>query len=115
MGLATLLLQITSKLPVKIMSDAKIGFCEIELYLPGVLSLKQKRGIIKSMLNKMKNKFNVANAEVGKNDSWQSATIAITTVSNSTTRLNQTIQNVMKWIESTYPDAMIIKHSTEIL
>lgn len=97
------------------MSDAKIGFCEIELYLPGVLSLKQKRGILKSMLTKMRNKFNVANAEVGKNDSWQSASIAVTTVSNSTARLDQTIQNVMKWIESNYPDAMIIKHDIEIL
>ncbi|MEM9954227.1 MAG: DUF503 domain-containing protein [Chloroflexota bacterium] len=97
------------------MSDAKIGFCEIELYLPGVVSLKQKRGILKSMLTKMRNKFNVANAEVGNNDSWQSAIIGVTTVSNSTKRLHQTIQNVMKWIESTYPDAMIIKHDTEIL
>lgn len=99
----------------KIMSDAKIGFCEIELYLPGVLSLKQKRGILKSMLNKMRNKFNIANAEVGNNDTWQSAIIAITCVSNSTTHLHQTIQNVMKWIEAHYPDAMIVKHNTEIL
>lgn len=115
MSLVTLSYLNSFKLPVKLMSNTKIGFCEIELYLPGVLSLKQKRGILKSMLNKMRNKFNVANAEVGNNDSWQSATIAITTVSNSATRLNQTIQNVMKWIESNYPDAMIVKHDTEIL
>jgi uncharacterized protein YlxP (DUF503 family) len=97
------------------MADAKIGFCEIELYLPGVTSLKEKRGIIKSMLTKMRNQFNVANAEVGKLDSWQSSTIAITTVSNSTSHLHQTIQNVMKWIESRYPDALIVNHATEIL
>lgn len=97
------------------MSNTKIGFCEIELYLHGVSSLKEKRGIIKSMLVKMRNKFNIANAEVGKQDTWQSATIAITTVSNSTAHLNQTIQNVMKWIEARYPDAIIINHSTEIL
>ena len=97
------------------MSDAKIGFCEIELYLPGVLSLKEKRGIIKSMLTKMRNKFNVASAEVGKLDTWQSSTIAITTVSNSTSRCQKTIQNVMKWIEGRYPDALISSHNTEIL
>lgn len=104
-----------TQIAINIMSDAKIGFCEIELYLPGVLSLKQKRGILKSMLNKMRNKFNISNAEVGNNDTWQSATIAITCVSNSTTRLHQTIQNALKWIESNYPDAMIMKHNTEIL
>ncbi|MGJ3240472.1 MAG: DUF503 domain-containing protein [Anaerolineae bacterium] len=97
------------------MSDAKIGFCEIELYLPGVLSLKEKRGILKSMLTKMRNKFNVANAEVGNNDTWQSALIAVTTVSNSARHLNQTIQEVLKWIEANYPDAHIIKHQIEIL
>lgn len=97
------------------MSDAKIGFCEIELYLPSVMSLKQKRGIIKSMLNKMRNKFNVANAEVSHNDTWQSSIIAITTVSNSTKHLNQVIQNVTKWIEANYPDATIIEQHTEIL
>ena len=97
------------------MSDAKVGFCEIELYLPGVTSLKEKRGIIKSMLAKMRNQFNIANAEVGKLDSWQSSTIAITTVSNSTSHVHKTIQNVMKWIESRFPDAMIVNHETEIL
>jgi uncharacterized protein len=97
------------------MSDAKIGFCEIELYLPGVTSLKEKRGIIKSMLTKMRNQFNIANAEVGKLDAWQSSTIAVTTVSNSTAHCQQMIQNVMKWIESRYPDAMITNHNTEIL
>ena len=97
------------------MSYAKIGFCEIELYLPGMTSLKEKRSIIKSMLAKMRNQFNIANAEIGKQDSWQSSTIAVTTVSNSTGRAQQTIQNVIKWIESRYPDAMIVNHEVEIL
>lgn len=97
------------------MSNAKIGFCEIELYLPGVLSLKQKRGMVKSMLTKMRNKFNIANAEVGNHETWQSATIAITTVSNSSKHLHQTIDKALKWIESNYPDAIIINHQTEIL
>jgi hypothetical protein len=97
------------------MSDAKIGFCEIDLYLPGVTSLKEKRGIIKSMVTKMRNQFNVSSAEVGKLDSWQTSTIAITTVSNSTQHCQQVIQKVIKWIENRYPDALITKHTTEIL
>ena len=97
------------------MSDAKIGFCEIDLYLPGMTSLKEKRGIIKSMLAKMRNQFNVSCAEVGKLDTWQTSTIAITTVSNSTKHCHQVIQKVIKWIENRYPDATITNHSTEIL
>jgi uncharacterized protein YlxP (DUF503 family) len=78
------------------MSDAKIGLCEIEFYLAGVRSLKEKRGILKSMLAKMRNEFNVA-------------------VSNSTSHLQQSLQNVVNWIESHYPDAMIVKHKIEII
>ncbi|MEL6310523.1 MAG: DUF503 domain-containing protein [Chloroflexota bacterium] len=97
------------------MSDAKIAYCELEFYLPGVVSLKQKRGIIKSMLKRMQNKFNIANAEVGANDSHQTAIVGITTVSNSTQHLHKTIQNVIKWVEATYPDTYITNQSTEIL
>jgi len=97
------------------MSKAKIGFLEIELYLPGMSSLKEKRGIIKSMRTKMRNKFNVASAEVDNQDTWQSATIAVTTVSNSNARIHKTFQNVIKWIESRYPDALVTNHYTEIL
>lgn len=97
------------------MSDTKIGFCELDLYLPGMTSLKQKRGIIKSMLTKMRNQFNVSAAEVGKLDTWQSSVIAIAVVSNSTQHLQQTIQKVIKWIESRYPDVYITHEETEIL
>lgn len=97
------------------MSDAKIGFCELDLYLPGITSLKQKRGIIKSMLAKMRNQFNVSAAEVGHLDSWQSSVIAVAVVSNSTQHLHQTIQKVMKWVESRYPDVYITAETTEIL
>lgn len=97
------------------MTDTKIGLCEVEFYLADVRSLKEKRGILKSMLAKMRNEFNVANAEVGNHDIWQSAKIAITTVSNSTSHLHSSLQNVINWIESHYPEAMIVKQRIEII
>lgn len=93
----------------------KIGFCEIDLYLPGVMSLKEKRGLLKSMLAKMRQRFNVSVAEVDHHDTWQSATIAISTVSNSSKQSHRTIQQVIKWMESRYPDALISDQATEIL
>lgn len=97
------------------MSNAKILVCEVELYLPGVLSLKEKRSIIKSLLAKMRHEFNVANAEIDHLDTWQSAMIAFTAVSNSTKILQQVHQQVLDWIESRFPDAMIVKQMQEIL
>lgn len=97
------------------MAHTKIGFCQIDLYLPGVSSLKEKRGIIKSMLARMRNQFNVANAEVDNLESWQTATIAISAVSNSSAVVHKTIQNVIKWMENRYPDAVIIGQEMEML
>jgi uncharacterized protein len=97
------------------MPNAIIGLCTIEFHLPGVSSLKEKRRILKPMLAKLHNTFNVSGAEVDYHDMWQSAAIAIAVVSNSTRHVNQVIHNAIEWIESHYPDAIIVKQEIEIL
>lgn len=98
------------------MSDhAIVGLCTLELHLPGAESLKDKRRVLKSMMSRMRNTFNVATAEITYQDSWQVAVIAFVTVSNSTQHVNQVIDRVMKWIEMQYPDALIAAEEIEIL
>ena len=45
-----------------------IGFCRIDLYLPECASLKQKRGVLKGVIARTRNKFNVAVAELDDHD-----------------------------------------------
>lgn len=92
-----------------------IGACEIEFSLPENGSLKAKRSILKSMLARLRNTFNVAAAEVDQQDVWQSAVIGIVTVTNSTVHANQMLSNVLNWIEDNYPEALIINQSIEII
>ena len=92
-----------------------IGVCEIELSLPESGSLKAKRSILKSLLARLRNTFNVAVAEVDHQDVWQSAVIGIVTVTNSTVHANQMLSNVINWIEDNYPEALIINQSIEII
>lgn len=92
-----------------------IGLCTVKLYLPGTHSLKEKRGILKSMLARMHNTFNVSAAEVDHQDVWQTAGIAFVLVGTSPVHVNQVIQNVLEWIETHFPDAPITHHETEIL
>ena len=92
-----------------------IGACELQLHLPEVASLKEKRSVLKSLLARLRNKFNVSAAEVGQNDLWQSAIVGIVTVSNSSVHVNQMLTQVTNWIESNYPQIMIIDQSIEIL
>jgi uncharacterized protein YlxP (DUF503 family) len=92
-----------------------IGACEIEFSLPESGSLKAKRSILKSMLARLRNTFNIAAAEVDQQDVWQSAVIGIVTVTNSTVHANQMLSNVLNWIEDNYPEALIINQSIEII
>ena len=92
-----------------------VAACEIELYLPGVSSLKEKRGIIKSLVVRVHQKFNVAAAEVEHQDVWQSAVIGVVTVTNSSRHAEQIINQALTWIEDNYPHIMVVKHTTEII
>ena len=92
-----------------------VGLCTLELHLPGVASLKEKRRILKSLLARLHNTFNVSAAEVDHHDVWQSAAISIATVSNSGAHANQVIQKVIGWIETHFPDLLIVKQDIEIL
>lgn len=76
-----------------------IGLCTVKLHIPMAHSLKDKRKVLKSLLEKGKNKFNIAIAEVDQNDLWQSSTIAFVTVTNDISYLDSVLEKVIKFIE----------------
>ena len=82
--------------------------CVIELYLPSAHSLKDKRRQLKSLLIRLGQAFNVAVAEVDYHDHWQSAKIALVTVSNDTARAEQVLNQAVTWIERERPDLTIV-------
>ncbi len=92
-----------------------IGLCTIELYIPGTQSLKDKRAVLKSMLKKLHNTFNVSASEVDKHDVWQSSVIAVALVCNETKHAHRVIGQVVEWIERHYPDVNITKDTIEII
>jgi uncharacterized protein YlxP (DUF503 family) len=92
-----------------------IGVCTIELYLPGVSSLKQKRSVIKPLLTRLHNTFNISAAEVEHQDVWQTAVIGVAVVTNSTPHAQQVLNNVVRWIETSFPQAYIVRQEVEIL
>ena len=58
-----------------------VGRAELELLLPGCFSLKDKRQVVKSLKERLRNRFNVAVAEIDYHDLWQRAAVAAVTVS----------------------------------
>ncbi|NLY77480.1 MAG: DUF503 domain-containing protein [Tissierellia bacterium] len=73
--------------------------CEIRLMIYGSSSLKDKRKIVKSIIGRIKSRFNVSIAEVELNDSWNMATIGVACVTNDSNHGNDIIQNVIKFID----------------
>ena len=91
-----------------------VGTGKIYLHANWVHSLKEKRMIVKSIIAKIRNKFNVSVAEIEDLDLHQSIIIGVVCVSNSTSLSNSTIQNVMNFIESN-TEAEVLDIIIEIL
>ena len=64
----------------------------------GITSLKQKRGIVKSLLGRLKSRFNISISEVDHQDNKSSAVIAIAIVSNDTRFVNQQLDKVIDFM-----------------
>ncbi len=92
-----------------------VGTARITLQLPENGSLKGKRRVIGSLMARVRNKFNVSIAEVDFNDSWQTAVLGLTAVSNSARHADEVITNVVSYIESTVEDAYISDIDREVL
>jgi len=71
----------------------------LDLHLPGVASLKEKRFILKSVKIKIRNKFNVSIAEIDYLDKWQRAGIGVACVSNERRFIESTLSKVINTIE----------------
>jgi uncharacterized protein YlxP (DUF503 family) len=91
-----------------------IGTCVVELYLPGNGSLKGKRSILKPLLLRLRKEFNIATAEVDYQDVWQSARIALVSVSTDTGHLQRMLEQAVRWIESHRPDLTVVDWHIEV-
>ena len=59
-----------------------VGLLTLDLHIPESNSLKAKRTVIKSLIDRIRNKFNVSVSEVDANNLWQRSVIGISLVAN---------------------------------
>jgi len=87
----------------------------IDLHLAGVNSLKEKRGILKTLIARLHKTFNVAVAEVELHDAWQSAALGLAIVTTNAAHGESVLQNILHWIEINRPDLDIDDYTFEII
>jgi uncharacterized protein len=71
-----------------------IGVLTLDIHVENSHSLKEKRHVVKSLKDRLRERFNVAVAEIDGLDSWQFAVVAAVTVSNDRLRAEQVLQAV---------------------
>ena len=76
-----------------------VACLRIRLHLPGCTSLKEKRFVLKSLKDRLRNRFNVAVCEYGSQDKWQLADIGVATVTTDTRGADRALQAVINYIE----------------
>lgn len=91
-----------------------VGIGKVELYIPTAQSLKDKRGVVKSLVQRIRNKFNVSVCELGKNDIWKNAVIGLAVISKDKEIIDQTYTALEKFFEEA-GDFLVIRYEVEIL
>ncbi len=76
-----------------------VSTLRLKLYAPTCHSLKEKRMIVKSLLQRTRNKFNVSIAEIEEQDYHQTIVIGIACVSSSRVQANTVLDEVMRFVE----------------
>ncbi|MGD9143624.1 MAG: DUF503 domain-containing protein [Dehalococcoidia bacterium] len=92
-----------------------VGVGKVHLRIPENMSLKGKRQVIKSITGKVRNKFNVAVAELDNNDVWQVATIGVSCLSNNKRHTNEVLSRVVNFIEAGRFDVELLDYEIEII
>jgi len=77
-----------------------VGVIEVLLHLHGIASLKQKRSIVKSVVERLKSRFNASVSEIAHNDSKLSAVIGISVVSNDSRFVNEQLDKIITFMRN---------------
>ena len=90
-----------------------VGTAEIKLYAPWVFSLKEKRMIVKSLIARTRNKFNVSIAEIDEQDTHQTIVLGVACATTTVSQADSIVDHVIALIESS-TEAEIVEITREI-
>ena len=73
-----------------------VGVLRITLYIHGASSLKDKRQVLRKVIDRVRARYNVAIAEVGEQDIWQTAVVGVCAVANDHSFVNEVLDKVVR-------------------
>ena len=76
-----------------------VGVGIVDIFIIESRSLKEKRGILRRIIKRTQNKFNISIAEVGAQNSWKRARIGFSVIGNDRSFVNSMMDTIMRYIE----------------
>lgn len=92
-----------------------IATLSIHLHIPGCNSLKEKRGVIKPLIARLRREFNLSVAEVGLQDKWQETIIGCAMIGCDAAFLQSALQTVARWVDGNWREGDVIEQKIEII
>ena len=91
-----------------------VGTLRVELLIPNSRSLKDKRRVVRSVIDRMRHRFHVAAAEVEDNDVHNHAVLGFAAVSNDSRHARAVMSQVLEFLRNS-PHALVGNHDLELL
>ena len=79
-----------------------VGLCEVSVTLRGVRSLKDKRTVMRRLIERTRQKFEVSVSETGENDSLRSGLIGLAVVSNDARYVDSQLDKILQFMREMY-------------
>jgi uncharacterized protein len=92
-----------------------VGLLTLHLRLPGCASLKEKRGRLAPLLARVRREFNLSIAEIDRLDAWQEDVVACAIVSNDPNYTRSSLDHVIHYIETHFPDLELIDQTIDLI
>ncbi len=90
-----------------------VGVCTIALHIPNSQSLKDKRRVLRSLKDRLRQEFNLSVAEVADNDLWQKATLGLAVAANDGRFADEVMAKAVDLIRSRH-DVELLDYCTEM-
>jgi uncharacterized protein YlxP (DUF503 family) len=91
-----------------------VGAALVELHVHGSQSLKQKRGVVRSIVQRLRNRFNLSVAEVGGQNTWQRVSLGLAVAGSEETVVRRQLEKALGFIENLHL-AEVLGSEVEIL
>jgi hypothetical protein len=84
-----------------------VGLCIIHIHLPGAASLKDKRQVLRSLKDRLREHYNVSVAEVDHQDLWQRITLGVVSIAAARVPLERIFASIQSEVERRVPGEVL--------